>query len=186
LRSVAAPSGQAQLAVAMTSFTGLPFAGLRGLDGSGYDGETIIVRRNLWLNVIGKPKTNKRRGASDRSTEDLFGYVTERPWPGIGERTREAAEPRMDHQRCHAAGLREAGIKWHGWHDFQRGLATNLDRLGVSDTVIQAILRHSSVRLTRQSYIKSVRADVVTALHRFEQTLDQQPERVPQPNPATN
>ena len=34
-------------------------------------------------------------------------------------------------------------IPWYGWHAFRRGLATNLHRLGVSDKVIQQILRHA-------------------------------------------
>jgi len=39
----------------------------------------------------------------------------------------------------------KAGIRWHGWHAFRRGLATNLHRLGVSDKIVQKILRHSGV-----------------------------------------
>jgi hypothetical protein len=37
-------------------------------------------------------------------------------------------------------------IPWYGWHAFRRGLATNLHRLGVSDKVIQQILRHAGCR----------------------------------------
>jgi integrase len=50
--------------------------------------------------------------------------------------------------------LRGKTVSWHGWHAFRRGLATNLHQLGVSDIVIQAILRHSDVSVTRESYIK--------------------------------
>ena len=45
-------------------------------------------------------------------------------------------------------------VSWHGWHAFRRGLATNLHQLGVADIVIQAILRHSDVAVTRESYIQ--------------------------------
>jgi len=41
--------------------------------------------------------------------------------------------------------LQAVGMEWHGWHAFRRGLATNLHALGISDIVIQAILRHSDV-----------------------------------------
>jgi len=51
--------------------------------------------------------------------------------------------------------LTEAGIPWYGLHAFRRGLATNLHELGVSDIVIQAILRHSNVSVTRAAYIKN-------------------------------
>jgi integrase len=50
--------------------------------------------------------------------------------------------------------LKKAGIEWCGWHGFRRGLSTNLKTLGVDDTVIQRILRHANVGVTRQSYIK--------------------------------
>jgi hypothetical protein len=46
--------------------------------------------------------------------------------------------------------------KWHGWHAFRRGLATNLHQLGVADKDIQAILRHSNIgiplRLLHQAF----------------------------------
>jgi integrase len=45
--------------------------------------------------------------------------------------------------------LKRAGISWHGWHGFRRGLTTNLNRLGVDDSVIQRILRHSTWRPRR-------------------------------------
>jgi hypothetical protein len=48
------------------------------------------------------------------------------------------------------------GMKWEGWHDYRRGLATNLHELGVPDKVIQAILRHEDVSTTQRSYIKTV------------------------------
>jgi integrase len=50
--------------------------------------------------------------------------------------------------------LKRAGIFWHGWHGFRRGLASNLNRLGVDDFVIQRILRHSRVATTQSHYIK--------------------------------
>jgi hypothetical protein len=31
--------------------------------------------------------------------------------------------------------LQRAGITWHDWHGFRRGLASNLNRLGVDDSV---------------------------------------------------
>ena len=57
-----------------------------------------------------------------------------------------------------------AGIEWHGWHAFRRGLATNLHRLGVDDKTIQAILRHCNVAVTQNVYIKTVSADSVAAM----------------------
>ena len=53
-----------------------------------------------------------------------------------------------------APALRRQKVSWHGWHAFRRGPATNLHQLGVADIVIQAILRHSDVAVTRESYIR--------------------------------
>jgi integrase len=53
---------------------------------------------------------------------------------------------------------------WHGWHAFRRGLATNLHALGVDDKTIQAILRHSNVGLTMNTYVKSLTKSQVDAM----------------------
>jgi hypothetical protein len=44
---------------------------------------------------------------------------------------------------------------WHGWDAFRRGLATNLNALGVDDKTIQAILRHGNVGLSMNVYVKA-------------------------------
>jgi len=44
---------------------------------------------------------------------------------------------------------------WYGWDDFRRGLATNLNALGVDDKTIQAILRHGNVGLSMNVYVKA-------------------------------
>ncbi len=54
-------TGTAQLAVALASFSGLSLAELRGLDWSDYDGHTLRIRRNLWKNIVGKPRAPRRR-----------------------------------------------------------------------------------------------------------------------------
>jgi integrase len=46
-------------------------------------------------------------------------------------------------------------IPWYGWHAFRHGLATNLHRLGVSDKVIQQILRHANVTTTINIYVEN-------------------------------
>ena len=63
-----------------------------------------------------------------------------------------------------APKLKEKGIPWHGWHGFRRGLSTNLYDLGVKDMVIQAILRHANVSVTRQHYIKTSSAQTEAAM----------------------
>ena len=62
--------------------------------------------------------------------------------------------------------------QWHGWHAFRRGLATNLHELGTDDKEIQAILRHSDVRLTQNIYIQSVDESQVDAMDALSQTYN--------------
>lgn len=64
--------------------------------------------------------------------------------------------------------LKEAGLQWHGWHAFRRGLATNLYRLGIADKTIQAILRRTNLSTTMNLYVKSVGADAITAMNALE------------------
>ena len=67
--------------------------------------------------------------------------------------------------------LKRAGITWHGWHGFRRGLASNLNRLGVDDSVIQRILRHSNVATTQNHYIKTASPDAISAMRQFSEAL---------------
>jgi len=71
-------------------------------------------------------------------------------------------------------------IPWHGWHAFRRGLATNLHRLGVSDKVMQQILRHANVTTTMNIYVKTVSADAANAMRALETMCKTavQPERL--------
>jgi integrase len=60
---------------------------------------------------------------------------------------------------------------WSGWHAFRRGLASNLNRLGVDDSVIQGILRHSTVAVTQRCYIKTVPDDAQAAMKKLSDAL---------------
>jgi integrase len=71
----------------------------------------------------------------------------------------------------HAFEFDKATPRWHGWHAFRRGLATNLHALGVDDKTIQAILRHSNVGLTMNVYVKSVNASQVNAMDALSEKL---------------
>ena len=78
--------------------------------------------------------------------------------------------------------LEKSGLEWHGWHAFRRGLATNLHRLGVSDKVIQQILRHANVTTTMNIYVKTVSSDAAAAM----KTLETMCATTVQPIPRTN
>jgi hypothetical protein len=67
--------------------------------------------------------------------------------------------------------LKRAGISWHGWHGFRGGLASNLNRPGFDDSVIQRILRHSTVATTQNHYIKTASPDAIAAMRQFSEAL---------------
>jgi len=61
--------------------------------------------------------------------------------------------------------------KWHSFHSFLRGLASTLYALGVDDLMIQQILRHQDVSVTRKHYIKTVQSQSVSAVAKLEAAL---------------
>jgi len=56
-------------------------------------------------------------------------------------------------------------------HAFRRGLASNLNRIGVDDSIIQGILRHSTVSVTQNHYIKTARPDTIAAMRKLSDAL---------------
>lgn len=50
-------------------------------------------------------------------------------------------------------------------------VATNLNRLGVPDKIIQRVLRHSDVAITQAAYIKPEDSDSKAAMEKFEAAL---------------
>jgi len=60
---------------------------------------------------------------------------------------------------------------WHGWHAFRRGLASTLYGLGVDDVMVQQILRHKDVQVTRDHYIKTSSDQSVAAMAKLESAL---------------
>ena len=70
--------------------------------------------------------------------------------------------------------------------DFHHGLlATNLNRLGVDDLVIQRILRHSNVAVTQACYIKTVSEDAKAAMQKLETALNDTYVTPRPPSPGT-
>ena len=83
------------------------------------------------------------------------------------------SKPESDHGKVnHKYELNKVLPRWYGWHAFRRGLATNLNRLGVDDSVIQRILRHSHVAVTQACYIKTASEDAKAAMQKLEIALN--------------
>jgi integrase len=173
--------------VAAAAFTGARRGELRGFSWEGYDGHEIRIERSYWRNRPQEPKTakskapvpviaqlaerlNRHRETQAVDHEGLMfhaitgSYDRKRPID-LDALARDVIKPILERNR----------LKWHGWHAFRRGLATNLHQLGVQDKVIQRILRHSNVSVTQACYIKTADADVVAAMHALETAPNMHP-----------
>jgi hypothetical protein len=77
-------------------------------------------------------------------------------------------------------------VVWYGWHGFRRGIATNLDELGVPINVVQKILRHKDEATTKRFYRKTRSKSVEEGMRRLEETLDETTLDSPQIHPKVH
>ena len=119
------------------------------------------IKQSVWRSQVGEPKREKSKGTIPVIAQlKLFlerhrilsgnpsqGFIFRNPLGNplnFDVLAREVIRPALEAEE----------ILWYGWHAFRRGLATNLHRLGVSDKVIQQILRHANVTTTINIYVK--------------------------------
>src|ERR1035441_1270380 len=165
--------------VATAAFTGMRKGEIRGLLWENYHDDAIWVTQSVWERFVTEPKTQQSVSAipvigplaqllqkhREAAGSPQAGFVFQ------SRNYRRKAVPLAPNSllKWHIKPkLLEAEIVWRGWHAFRRGLATNLYRLGVPDKTIQAILRHSNLSTTMNSYVKSVSTDAVAAMRTFE------------------
>jgi integrase len=171
-----------RVAVALAAFAGLRLAELRGLAWEDYDGKSITVRRTVWRAHESDPKSRASAAAvpvvgvlrevldayratlddelsSEQRDED--GNVIEAPRRLLPANILPLARYHL--RRAFAA----VGSEWRGFHAFRRGLASTLFQLGAEDIVVQRILRHARVIVTREHYIKQFDSRVSDAMNRL-------------------
>jgi integrase len=166
-------------AVAIAAFAGLRLAELRGLTWDDYDGRTIVVRRTRWRTFENAPKS-KASAASVPVVPALREVLDEyrakwTPQPSRRDEDGNQVEDRflfsselVAFGRYHLPdAFREVESEWRGWHAFRRGLASTLFQLGAEDVVVQRILRHARVIVTRESYIRRFDSRVTDAMEKF-------------------
>jgi integrase len=163
---------------AVAAFSGLRRSELAGLLWENYNGSEIWVTRSVWEGHVNEPKTRKSKApvpviAPLAKILDAYRAQCGNPSSGVMFASGKGTPLNLNNvlNRAVLPVLRKAGIAWHGWHAFRRGLATNLHRLGVQDKVVQSILRHSNVAVTQACYIKTVDADSAAAMKLLEAAL---------------
>ncbi|MGO9575994.1 MAG: tyrosine-type recombinase/integrase [Terriglobales bacterium] len=173
-----------QTVVALAAFTGLRAGEVRGLTWEAYTpGDenslgVIRVLRSVWRGRIGEPKNSRSKAAVplipqleallDRHRE-ASGNPASGPIFANGEG--KALDLDSLYRRQMKEPLKAAGIEWEGWHGFRRGLATNLERIGVRESIAAMVLRHSNDRVTRKHYIKPPTLEAIAAMRRLSETL---------------
>jgi integrase len=165
-------------AVLVAALTGLRHSEIRGLRWEDFTGDELRVRRAVWASHVSETKTpasvapvpvlpvlrtaleaHKKRSLG----EFIFSGGTGKPLVLMNVTRREIIPT-----------LSDAKIEWHGWHAFRRGLASNLNALGVDDSVIQKILRHAAVATTQRHYIKTTSKETQSAMEKLAGAFGQQ------------
>jgi integrase len=179
--------------VLTAALTGLRKGEIRGLRWEDYSGTTLNVKRSVWNSFETEPKTKgskapiavikqlaealevHRKRMGRLAVGPIFQSGNGKPL-NLDNLSRRVIIPALE--KCNACGQPEEEHKtdghhyqrdkhlpkWHGWHAFRRGLATNLHQLGVADKDIQAILRHSNIGITMNIYVKSLAESQVDAM----------------------
>ena len=170
--------------VATAAFTGLRAGEIRGLTWTAYspgDGNVpslVRVLHSVWRGHIGEPKNKRSKAPVPLIPQlevllDRHRAVNGNPASGpiFTNRVGKALDLDSLYRRQMKEPLKRAGLEWEGWHGFRRGLATNLERIGVRDTITAMILRHTNDRVTKKHYIKPPSIEAVRAMQRFSETL---------------
>jgi integrase len=174
---LAALDEPARTAVIVTAFSGLRVSEVKGLRWEDLTDDAIAVRRSVWCGHVSDTKTLRSRAPVPmvplvkRALEEhskrqplgngwIFEGATGSPLR-LENLVRRAIKP----------ALTKAGLQWHGWHAFRRGVGTNLNMLGFDDKTIQTILRHANVATTQSFYIKPVAKEAVAAMRKLERAF---------------
>jgi len=173
-----------QTVVALAAFTGLRAGEVRGLTWEAYTpGDenslgVIRVLRSVWRGRIGEPKNSRSKAPVPLipQLEALLERHREASGsPASGPIFPNGKGKALDLDSLYHRQMKEpfkaGGIEWEGWHGFRRDLATNLERIGVRESIAAIVLRHSNDRVTRKHYIKPPTIEAIAAMRRLSETL---------------
>jgi integrase len=158
----------ARTIVLTAAFTGLRKGEILGLRWQDFNGQELSVNRSIWNGIENAPKTKGSKASIPVVKLLAEALEAHRLRCGILAQKNLPIFQAGNGSPLNLDNLARRVIatvsKWHGWHAFRRGLATNLHALGVADRDIQAIMRHSDIGLTQRLYIKSTSELQVSAM----------------------
>ena len=167
--------------VAAAAYTGVRKGELRGFLWENYNGEQVLISQSFWRGHALEPKTRESKAPVPVISQlakrlEMHRALSGNPATGLMFPSPAGKPINLDALAADVIVplIRKAGIEWHGWHAFRRGLAT-LHRLRVPDKIIQRILRHANVAVTQSCYIKTPDSDAAAAMQQFERFLEYAP-----------
>src|SRR5438270_9009803 len=148
---------------------------------------------SVWRGRIGEPKNSRSKAPVPLIPQ--LETILERHRkangnPVSGPIFRNGAGKGLDLDSLYRRQMREpskgAKIEWEGWHGFRRGLATNLERIGVREAIAAMILRHANDRVTRKHYIKPPTIEAIAAMRRLSESFSaiERPDLLPTCSPS--
>lgn len=128
---------------------------------------------DLYRLQLGNPSTGPMFSTANGTPVDLHNLYGDRIDPILNPcelcgKSKEAHRRSDRRQKDHEYKRRDGLVRWHGWHAFRRGLASNLYDLHLDDLLIKRILRHANVTTTRKSYIKVREPNVTSGMAQLE------------------
>ncbi len=158
--------------VAIAAFTGLRKGEISALMWEHYREGLLHVEKSKWRTHISSPKTKKSKSpvpviAPLAKVLDRWRVIMGNPDSGWMFGSGPLDADNFDNRH-----IMPFVDNWHGWHAFRRGLSTTLHRLGVPDKDIQQILRHASINVTQESYIKTTTSDALNAMRLLERVVN--------------
>jgi integrase len=161
--------------IAAAAFTGLRKGEVRGMRWENLRDDEMKVTHSIWNRHIGDPKTKASKAPIPVIAPLLKFLERHRVNKGNPENgwvfSSSIGSPlHLDNlvRREIRPLLERAKVEWHGWHAFRRGLATNLQRLGVPIKIAQRLLRSADFATVANYYVKVVDDDAKEAMQRFE------------------
>jgi len=155
---------------AVASYAGLRRGEIEGLRWSDWRDGHLHVERSIWNGEVMEPKSKKSKAAVPVIPQlaarlEMHRLLCGEPTDGWIFKTSND-NPLSLHNVVNRV-IKPAIPNFHGFHAGRRGLGSNLNRLGIDDSVIQRILRHSNLSTTQNFYIKTSRDDVKAAMQRL-------------------
>ncbi|HXJ87584.1 MAG TPA: tyrosine-type recombinase/integrase [Candidatus Binatia bacterium] len=150
---------QARAIVAVAAFSGLRRSEIAGLRWPDWNGDQLHVRRSVFNGIENDTKSPASKNwvpVLPELRSILEAYKAECMADVCWLEESRMFIHTLDHfARKHICpAFKRAGVAWRGFHAFRRGVATAMHESGVSDITIMRALRHSSLAVTVNSYVK--------------------------------